>query len=145
MNTGNWWWDTQDQRPAGVTIVPVICASDKSHMTNFSGDQHAWLLYLTICKIQNEIRQTPKRSSSILVGLISCPAKSARHIEEAWHPAVGTVLSQLWILDISGPGLKWDWADGFQPQCYPLLAAGVADYPEQVMFAQGLISLMPNV
>jgi len=41
MNTGDWWWDTQDQLPAGVTIVPVICASDKTHLTNFSGDKHA--------------------------------------------------------------------------------------------------------
>ena len=41
INTGDWWWDTQDQRPAGATIVPVICASDKTHLTNFSGDQHA--------------------------------------------------------------------------------------------------------
>jgi len=23
-NTGDWWWDTQDQLPAGETIVPVI-------------------------------------------------------------------------------------------------------------------------
>ena len=28
MNTENWWCDTQDQFPAGATIVPVICASD---------------------------------------------------------------------------------------------------------------------
>ena len=34
MNTGDWWWDTQDQIPAGATIVPVICASDKTHLTN---------------------------------------------------------------------------------------------------------------
>jgi hypothetical protein len=30
INTGNWWCDTQDQLPAGATIVPVICASDKT-------------------------------------------------------------------------------------------------------------------
>jgi hypothetical protein len=40
-NMGEWWWDTQDQLPAGATIVPVICSSDKTHWTNFSGDQHA--------------------------------------------------------------------------------------------------------
>ena len=51
MNTGDWWWDKQDQLPAGATIVPVICASDKTHLTNFSGDQHAWPLYLTIGNI----------------------------------------------------------------------------------------------
>jgi hypothetical protein len=41
MNTGDWWWNTQDQPPTGATIVPVICASDKTHLTNVSGDQHA--------------------------------------------------------------------------------------------------------
>jgi len=46
------------------------------------------------------------------------------------------VLSELRHLDITGLGLKWDCADGFQRQCYPLLAARVRDYPEQVMIAQ---------
>jgi hypothetical protein len=41
MNTGDWWWDKQDQLPAGATVVSVICASDKTHLTNFSGNQHA--------------------------------------------------------------------------------------------------------
>jgi len=49
---------------------------------------------------------------------------------------VGTVLSPLQNLDITGPGLKWDCADGFKRQCYPLLAAWVRDYPEQVLVAQ---------
>jgi len=56
MNTGALWWDTQYQLPAGTTIVPVICASDKTHWTNFSGDQHAWPLYLITGNIQNDIR-----------------------------------------------------------------------------------------
>jgi hypothetical protein len=49
---------------------------------------------------------------------------------------VGTVLSQLRYLDITGPGLKWVSADGFQQQCYPLLAARVGDYLEQVLVSQ---------
>jgi hypothetical protein len=61
MNTGDWWWDTQDQLPARATILPVICALDKTHLTNSSGDQHAWPLYLTIGNIPKDIRQTPKK------------------------------------------------------------------------------------
>jgi hypothetical protein len=72
MNTGD-WWDTQNQLPAGVTIVPVICASDKTHLTNFSGDQHVWPLYHTIGNIRKDIRRTPKKRAWILVGLIPCP------------------------------------------------------------------------
>jgi len=46
------------------------------------------------------------------------------------------VLSPLRNLDITGPGLKWDCADGFQRQFYPPLAAWVRDYPEQVMVTE---------
>jgi len=136
MNTGDWWWDTQDQLRAGATIVPVICASNKTHLTNDSGDQHAWPLYLTIGNIRKDIRRTPTKCALILVGLIPCPPKGANNTDEAWHSAVGTMLSPLRNLDITGPGLKWNCADGFQRQCYPLLAAWVGDYPEQVMIAQ---------
>jgi len=49
---------------------------------------------------------------------------------------VETILSPLRNLDITGSSLKWNCADGFQRQCYPLLAAWVGDYSEQVMIAQ---------
>jgi len=136
MNTGDWWWDTKNQLPTRAMIVPVICASDKTRLTNFSGDHHTWLFYLTIGNIQKNICCTPKRHAWILVGLIPCPPDGANNIDKARHSAVGTVLSQLRHLDITGPGLKWDCADGFQRQCYPLLAAWVGDYPVQVMVAQ---------
>jgi hypothetical protein len=61
MNTGDWWWDIQDHLPAGATIVPVICASNKTHWTTFSGDQNAWPLYLTVGNIRKDIRRTPKK------------------------------------------------------------------------------------
>jgi len=77
MNNGDWWWDTQDQLRAGVTIVPVMCASDKTHFTNSSGDQHALPLYFTIGNIRNDVRCTPKKHARILVGLIPCPPKGA--------------------------------------------------------------------
>jgi hypothetical protein len=48
----------------------------------------------------------------------------------AWHSAVWTVLSSLRNLDITGPSLKMNFADGFQRQCYPLLAAWVRVYQE---------------
>jgi len=38
MNTGECWWNTADQFPAGATIVPVISVSDKTHLTNLLHD-----------------------------------------------------------------------------------------------------------
>jgi hypothetical protein len=72
----------------------------------------------------------------ILVGHIPCPRTGAKTVAKDWHSVVDTVLSQLRHLAITGPGLKWDCADRFQPQCYSLFAACVRDYPEQVMVAQ---------
>jgi hypothetical protein len=79
----------------------------------------------------------------IIVSLIPCPPKGAKNTDEAWHYAVGTVLSPLQNLDITGPGLKRDCADGFQRKCYPLFAAWVGEYPEQVTVARVSYSSCP--
>jgi len=78
MNMGNWWWDTQDQLPARVTIVPVRCASDKTHLTMFPGDQHASPLYPSTGDIRKDIRCTPNTHTSILVQLVPYAPKSCQ-------------------------------------------------------------------
>jgi hypothetical protein len=136
MNTDNWWWDMQDQLPAEVKHLPVICASDKTQLTNFSEDQRVWPLYHTISNSSKEFCSKPAKCAGIRVGLIPCHTNSATETDEAWHSAVGTGLSQLWNVDITGPALKWDCANGFQRQCYPILLVWVGDYPEQVLVPQ---------
>ena len=46
IHTADWWWETQDLVPSGGTVVPLLFASDKTHLTNFSGDKTAWLVYM---------------------------------------------------------------------------------------------------
>jgi len=113
INRRYWGCDTQDLLPAWVTIVPGICASDKTHLTNSSGDQYAWLLYLTIGNIQKDICSTPKMGAWILVGLIPRPPEGVIITDNVWHSAVGTMVSPLRNLDRTGPGLKSNFADGF--------------------------------
>jgi hypothetical protein len=110
MNMGEWWWDTQHQLPTGVTILPVICASNKIQLNNFSDDQHTWPLYSIIGNIEKDIRRTPKKGTGFLVRLIPGRPNGAKNIDEAWHCTVGTVLSQLSHLDIPGPGFQRDCA-----------------------------------
>jgi hypothetical protein len=136
INTGDWWWDTQDQLSPGTTIVPVILASDKTHLINISGDKHAWPLYFTVGNIQNNFRCAPTKHTSMFVALIPSLPNGDKDTEEAWHSAVGTVLSPRRNLDITGPGLKHDCAEGLFTQCYLLLAFWVRDYPEQVLVTQ---------
>jgi len=37
LNTYQWWWNMQEQLAAGAKVVPVVCASDKTHVINFFG------------------------------------------------------------------------------------------------------------
>jgi len=135
MNKGNWWWDLHDQPPAGVLVVLAILASDKSQLIKISAYKHAWSPYLTIDNIAEDIYHSPKQRAWIPVWLIACPPNDAKNTDQAWDSVVGSVLFPLRNLDIAGPGLKWNYADGFHRQFYPLLAAWVRDYPEQVIVA----------
>jgi hypothetical protein len=111
MKTGNWWWNRQNTLPAGATIVPVICAFARTHLTNCSGEQHAWLLYLMIGNTRKDIHPTPEMHPCFLGLLIPCSRKGAKNTDEAWHSAVGTVLSPLRNLDITVSSLKWNCAE----------------------------------
>jgi len=55
INTCDLWWDSQHQIPVGATIVPVICVSNKTHLTTFSGYHLAWPVYITIGNVQKDI------------------------------------------------------------------------------------------
>jgi len=120
----------------GATIVQVDCASNNTHLTNFSGDKYAWPMNLKIGNIWKDIHWTPIMHSWILVGLNPCAPKGAKNTDEAWQSTVGSVLSPHQNVNITGPGSHWDCADGFQTYCHPLSAALVGDYPEQVTVAQ---------
>jgi hypothetical protein len=85
--------------------------------------------------IRKDVHWTPTMCPPILVPLIPWPLQGANHIDEVWLKDVEAVLSPLWHLDIIGPGLKWNCADGFQRHYHPLLAAWVGEYLEQVMVA----------
>jgi len=102
-------------------------------LTNFSGDQHAWLLYLTIGNIWQDIRQIPIKHSWILIELKPNLLKGGKIIDKTGHCMDETVLSQLRQLDITCPGLKSNCADRFQQQCYFPLATWVAEYLDEGM------------
>ncbi|KAF8544165.1 hypothetical protein BDD12DRAFT_724613 [Trichophaea hybrida] len=60
MNSAHWWWDMHYPIPAGDTVVPLICSSNETHLTNHSGDMNGWPINLTLRNIHTSIRTHPK-------------------------------------------------------------------------------------
>jgi len=95
MNTGDCCCNSEDQISAKVMIVPVICASDKTHLTNSLCDHQVWPMYRAIGTIQQYLWQIPWEEARILVGLNLWTLNGANNPDSAWRSAVGTVPSSL--------------------------------------------------
>ncbi|KAI0062603.1 hypothetical protein BV25DRAFT_1803728 [Artomyces pyxidatus] len=141
MHTGKWWWRTQltiEQREPGGTIVPLLISSDKTQLTLFR-NRSAYPVYLTIGNIPKDIRRKPSRGAQILLGYL--PTSRLTHIKRrdtrrraltnVFHACVRKILAPLELAGLQG--IPMASGDGVIRRCHPILAAFVADYPEQCL------------
>jgi hypothetical protein len=114
--------------------------SDKIQLTLFSGDKQAWPIYLSIGNIHKNIRRKPSKRTTILVGYIpvsklKCFSEGAQSREghQLFHECMKQLLELL--IKAETEGVEMTCANGFLWKVFPILAAYIADYPEQVLLS----------
>ncbi len=165
MNSGDWWEEvqvrsvvrgrsadpfkslidrhvvTQDKLPEGATVAPIIISSDETQLSKFRGDKTAWPVYLSIGNISKDIRRKTSMRATVLLGYI--PSEGLDIIEDSadrskanWQLFHDCVRRMLLPLKKSGKeGRNMLCGDGYTRLVFPIIAAYVADYPEQCLIA----------
>jgi len=133
----------QTQIPVGSTLVPVLLASDQTHLTYFSGDKKLWPLYMSIGNIRSTVSNKPTMNAWIPIALLPIAPKRPDKIPT--YPAEAQELDALQITheilsSIQSPlsnarsqqGVEMVCCDENVWSCVPKLSAWLAGHMENV-------------
>ncbi|KAG1821369.1 hypothetical protein EV424DRAFT_1472331 [Suillus variegatus] len=128
MWTGEWWWETQRRLPEGAVVAP------------FRGDQEVWPVYLTLGNISKDVRRQPSKHTAVLIAYLpvmklECFSRETRSLEcyQLFHYCVSQVLEPL--ISAGNDGIEVTCPDHKVRRMHPIVAAYVADFPEQYLVA----------
>ncbi|KAK7020726.1 hypothetical protein VNI00_017626 [Paramarasmius palmivorus] len=151
MWTGKLWALLQSRLPKGATLAPVIIATDKTQLTQFSGSKQAYPVYLTLGNIPKALRRKPSQRACILIGYLpvdkiskgnlSGREHSARY-QRLLHEAMRYLLSPL--VNAGRSGVEMVSADGVIRRVHPILTSYIADFPEQCLVTCSKYGVCPK-
>jgi len=83
--------------PEGGTVVPLLFASDKAHLTNFSGDKALWPVYISISNISTDFGRQGSKHAWVRVALLPIAQKNPKDAEiyRSWHEASERILKPI--------------------------------------------------
>src|SRR6266576_3849817 len=126
--------------PIGATLVPVLFASDVTHLTNFSGDGKVWPIYMSIGNIKSSPRNKSSNHSWVLVALLLIGPKRVKKVpgwseEKQEQESIEVVhsLLQFILRPLSNErqdGVEVRCTDEVIRNCYFRVAAWLADHME---------------
>jgi hypothetical protein len=122
-------------------VAPLIIATDKTQLTQFSGNKQAYPVYLTLGNIPKSIRRKPSQRACILLAYLpveKIASKddltrkeiSGRH-QRLFHDALRHIFAPL--IEAGKTGVEMTSGDGAVRKVYPIIASYVADFPEQCL------------
>ncbi|PPR07087.1 hypothetical protein CVT26_005304, partial [Gymnopilus dilepis] len=142
MWTAKWWHAVQALLPEGATVAPIIIATDKTQLTQFSGGKSAYPVYLTIGNLPKATRRKPSRNACILIAYLSVDKldrskmtefEHRSKVQRIFHEAMRIILEP--FVKAGKDGVLIACSDGGVRLVFPILASYVADYPEQCLVA----------
>ena len=131
--------------PVGGTLLPIILMSDATQLTNFSGDQKSWPVYMTIGNLNSKIRQKHHLHTICTIAMLPTGPKlkdfmdkktrdrQAAHNNSVFHECVRAILAPLTDVVQRNTGVTALCADGAYRRVFPCVAAWIADYPEHIL------------
>ncbi|KZT50180.1 hypothetical protein CALCODRAFT_421111, partial [Calocera cornea HHB12733] len=136
----------QSTLPATVTFIPLILGSDKTHLTNHSGDKTVHPIYISTGAIKKDIRAKISRRAWLLLAFIptegftgmwssKSEARTVQNLlsKEMWHKCMRHIIQPL-VLLATIPRQMVD-SCGRILNVVSRIAAWSADIQEQLMIA----------
>lgn len=123
-------------------MAPVILATDKTQLTQFSGNKAAYPVYLTLGNLPKATRRKPSKNACVLIAYLSVQKLSKTNLtvldhrsrmQRVFHESMRIILKPLEKAGLEG--VKLASSNGDVRLVHPILTTYVADYPEQCLVA----------